>query len=674
MKKALILLLLATSVTFGKSVAQGKYSDKSLINDLSKTERPQDDFFKFVNGNWDKQTKIPSTRSGWGVTDELIEKNQGFLKELISEIKNKKLSENSDEKKILTLYNSYYNVAERNKAGLKPLKNDLDTINSIKNLNDFQKYIVKKSKDGTRLLYDWSVSTDLNEARNYGIYLDTPKLGLSRSYFKGDMEEDKEVLNEYTEYVSDMLSYLGEKNTKERAKKIVEFEKEIGKILLTDEELDDISKYNNPVKVSELGKKIKNINISDFLKQVGVNTGDVNTSEIKYYENLDKFINNSNLEVIKDYLKFHLISDSAELLDEKTSNRRFEFYGKYLSGQKERDSLEKRALDFVDSELAEIVGKVYVEKNFSEEAKKSTEEMVKYIKEAFRNRIKNLTWMSGQTKKSALEKLDKINSKIGYPNKWRDFETLKINENTSLYDKILEIKKWDYNNDLKKVGKPVDKDEWGMSAHEVNAYYSPTENEIVFPAGILQLPFYSYTSQPGVNFGGIGAVIGHESTHGFDVAGASFDGDGNAKEWWTEQDRKKFDTETKRLADQFSKYTVAKGVHLNGVFTLTENIADLGGTNIAYDALKLYLKDHPEKNVKFEGYTQEELFFISYARSWREKETEERLKNMIKSDPHAPAYYRVNGVLENMDSFHEIFKTKKGDKLYKEPKDRIKIW
>ena len=281
--------------------------------------------------------------------------------------------------------------------------------------------------------------------------------------------------------------------------------------------------------------------------------------------------------------------------------------------------------------------------------------------------------MSEQTKKAALEKLGKINSKIGYPNVWRDFGSLKLSPEDTLYNQISTIKKWYYSYDLKKVGKPVDKNEWGMNAHEVNAYYSPTENEIVFPAGILQKPFYSYESQPGINFGGIGAVIGHEATHGFDVNGASYDGDGNAKEWWLKEDKNKFDAATKKLADQFSKYTVANGVHLNGVLTLTENIADLGGTNIAYDALQLYLKDHPEKNVKFEGYTQEELFFMSYARSWREKITDESLKNLVKSDPHSPPYYRVNGVLENMDTFHELFKTKKGDKLYKEPKNRIKI-
>ena len=308
MKKLILLIITAGVLLYGKEAVkndagQKKYDDKSLIQDLSKTDRPQDDFFKYVNGNWDKTTKIPSTQGGWGVTDELIEKNQNFLKELIGEIKNKKLPENSDEYKLLTLYNSYLNTAKRDKEGLSPIKEDLATINAIKNLDDIQKYTVKKTKDGDKLLYDWSVATDLNEARNYGIYLINPRLGLSRSYYQNDGEEEKEILDEYVKYVDDMLSYLGEKNSKEKAKKIVAFEKEIAKMLLTDEEQDDITKYNNPRKVSEVAKKIKNVDIQKFLKDAGVNTDNVNVEELKYYENLDKIINMSNIEVIKDYMK-----------------------------------------------------------------------------------------------------------------------------------------------------------------------------------------------------------------------------------------------------------------------------------------------------------------------------------------------------------------------------------
>ena len=649
--------------------------DKELVKDLSKNIKPQDDFYKFINENWEKRTQIPSTKPAWGSFTELFEKNQDFLKEMINGLKKKKLSENSDEKKILTLYNSYSDMKRRNKEGISPLKKDLDRINAIKNIKDFEKYTIEVTKEGGGTLYSWGVGPDLNSSKDNAVYLGSAGLGLSKDYYQKETEENKKIIQEYTKYISDMLSYLGEKNTEEKAKKIVEFEKQMAKTLLTNEESHDIKKRNNPRKVDELSKIVKNIDLKNYLKQSGVNTDKVIISQLKYYENLDKFLNDTNMDIIKDYLKFHLISSASGLLSDKLAERKFAFYGKYLNGQKEREILEKRALNFVSGTLGEMVGKVYVEQKFPPEAKENAKEMVSYIFKAFRNRIENLTWMSSETKKKALEKLGKVTVKIGYPDKWRNFDELIINEKDNLYTQLEGISKWSYKEELKKVGKPVDKTEWFMSANTVNAYYSPTGNEIVFPAGILQFPFYDYKDLgPGSNFGGIGAVIGHEITHGFDVSGANFDGDGNVKDWWSKEDKKKFDTVTEKLAEQFSGYSVAPNVNVNGKFTLTENIADLGGVNIAFDALQLYLKDHPEKNIKENGYTQNELFFMNFGRIWRQKATEEYLKNLVKSDPHSPNYFRVNGLLINIDAFHDTFKTKKGDKLYKEPKDRIKIW
>lgn len=649
--------------------------DKELVKDLSKNIKPQDDFYKFINENWEKRTQIPSTKPAWGSFTELFEKNQDFLKEMINGLKKKKLSENSDEKKILTLYNSYSDMKRRNKEGISPLKKDVDRINAIKNIKDFEKYTIEVTKEGGGTLYSWGVGPDLNSSKDNAVYLGSAGLGLSKDYYQKETEENKKIIQEYTKYISDMLSYLGEKNTEEKAKKIVEFEKQMAKTLLTNEESHDIKKRNNPRKIDELSKIVKNIDLKNYLKQSGVNTDKVIISQLKYYENLDKFLNDTNMDIIKDYLKFHLISSASGLLSDKLAERKFAFYGKYLNGQKEREILEKRALNFVSGTLGEMVGKVYVEQKFPPEAKENAKEMVSYIFKAFRNRIENLTWMSSETKKKALEKLGKVTVKIGYPDKWRNFDELIINEKDNLYTQLEGISKWSYKEELKKVGKPVDKTEWFMSANTVNAYYSPTGNEIVFPAGILQFPFYDYKDLgPGSNFGGIGAVIGHEITHGFDVSGANFDGDGNVKDWWSKEDKKKFDTVTEKLAEQFSGYSVAPNVNVNGKFTLTENIADLGGVNIAFDALQLYLKDHPEKNIKENGYTQNELFFMNFGRIWRQKATEEYLKNLVKSDPHSPNYFRVNGLLINIDAFHDTFKTKKGDKLYKEPKDRIKIW
>ena len=650
--------------------------DKELVADLSKNVRPQDDFYKFVNENWEKKTELPATKPAWGAFSELAEKNQDFTRNLIKELKKKKASQlNSDEKKILTLYNSYYDVKRRDKTGYAPLKKELDKINNIKNVNDFQNYNIEITKDGKMELYGWGVGTDLNSSQQNAVYLSSAGLGLSREYYQKETEENKKILEEYTKYISDLLGYIGESNTQEKAVKIVEFEKNIAKTLLKNEERNDVKNYNNPRKVSDLAKIVKNIDLARYLREVGVNTENVIISELKYYENMDRLITDANIETIKNYMKFHIVNSSTTLLTDQLGQRSFEFYGKYLNGQKEREILEKRALYFVDGNLGELIGKEYVKKHFSEESKKEAKEMVNYIMKAFRIRIQRLSWMSEETKAKALEKLDKVSVKIGYPDKWEDYSMLIINENDSLYAQMESVSKWVYQRDLKKVGKPVDKTEWFMNAHEINAYYSPTQNEIVFPAGILQFPFYDLkNSGPGVNFGGIGVVIGHEITHGFDVAGASFDGDGNVKDWWNKKDKTKFDAVTKKLSQEFSKYSVAPNVYVNGEFTLTENIADLGGVNIAYEALKMYLNDHHERDVRIDGYTQNQLFFMSFARIWHQKTTDEYLKNLVKTDSHSPSYFRVNGTLINVDGFHNTFNTKKGDKLYKDSKDRIRIW
>ena len=652
-----------------------KQNDQSLFTEVSKNVKPQEDFYTYVNEKWEKNTKIPDTKPAWSSFYELSEKNQDFLRNLIKELKGKPLkSLTADEQKVLTLYDSYYNIEKRNREGLEPIKKDLNRINSIQNIEDLKKYNVEVAKTGDSEFYGWGVGTDLNDSKNNAIYLGSAGIGLSRDYFQKDTKENKAVLEEYTKYVSDMLKYLGETDTFEKAKKIVAFEKQIAETLLTNEERHDVTKYNNPIKVSELGKLSKNVDLAEYLKQLNVKTDKVIISELNYYKNLDKFVNNKNIELIKDYMRYNLIKSSASVLNDDLGKRSFEFYGKYLSGQKERETLEKRALNFTDGSLGEIIGKIYVQRNFSPEAKKNTQQMVEYIKKAMKIRIEKLDWMSAETKKKALEKLSKITVKIGYPDKWKDYSKLTISGNDSLYEQIKHINEWDYDEEFKKIGQPVDKTEWHMYPHTINAYYSPTGNEIVFPAGILQFPFYDFNkSEVASNFGAIGAIIGHEFTHAFDVSGASYDGDGNVKNWWTAEDKRKFDEVTEKLENQFSNYTVDGGIHLNGKYTLTENIADLGGVNIAYDALQLYLKDYPN-STKVNSDTSKKIFFLNFARMWRQKSTPEYLRNLAKTDSHSPNYFRVNGVLTNIDEFHKIFETAPGNGMYKAPEDRIKIW
>lgn len=654
-----------------------KTGDIELVDGLDSSYRLEDDFYKYVNNKWLEKTELPATKPAWGVFTELSEENQEYLKNLVKNLKEKgKWDKNSEENKLLVLHDSYYNVERRNSEGLNPIKKELEKVNKIKNIKDFVKYSEDSTKEGEGgVLYGWGVSGDINDSKNNTIYLGYAGIGLSREYYQKETKENNEILEKYTEYVADVLNYIGEENTVEKAKNIVEFEKEIAKLLLTNEERYDVKKYNNPRTTEQLKEIVKSVDLNKYLEKVGVNTNKVLITEIKYYENLDKLLKEENIETIKDYMKFHMVVDASNVLTDELGQKKFDFYGKYLVGQKERETLEKRALYFINGNMGEVISKIYIKDKFSEDAKKDTKEMVDYIIKAFRGRVEKLEWMSENTKKKALEKLDKFNVKIGYPDKWEDLSTLEINEKDSLYTQMEKINKWVYNKKLEKVGKEVDKLEWFMNAHDVNAYYAPNKNEIVFPAGILQYPFYSYEkSGVGSNFGGIGAVIAHELTHGFDVSGANYDGDGNVNDWWTKEDKEQFEKVTKKLEDEFSTYSVADGININGKFTLTENIADLGGVNISYDGLQLYLKDHPEKNIDVNGYTQDQLFFLNYGRIWRKKSSQEYLNNQVKTDSHSPAYFRVNGTLKNVDAFHKIFNTKEGDKLYKKEEDRIKIW
>jgi putative endopeptidase len=428
--------------------------------------------------------------------------------------------------------------------------------------------------------------------------------------------------------------------------------------------------------MTELSCLVKNVNLPAYLKAVGVNTDKVIIGEIGYYKNLDKFISAQNLPVIKDYLKFHMIHGSASYLSEKLGDMKFAFYGKYLRGQQEQRALNKRGFELINGTLGEAFGKLYVEKYFPAEAKAQMVELIDYLKKSFAVHINNLAWMSSTTKEKAMQKLNKFTVKVAYPDKWKDYSKLTIvpeSKGGNLYSNLQNITEWQYNKDLAKIGKPVDKTEWGMTPQTVNAYYNPVNNEIVFPAAILQPPFFNPKADAAVNFGGIGAVIGHEMSHGFDDSGAQFDADGNLVDWWTPEDKANFEKATKALAAQYDKYEPVKGTFVNGTFTNGENIADLGGVNIAYDALQMYLKDKGNPG-SISGYTQDQRFFLSWATVWRTLSSEKYMVNQVKTDPHSPGYFRSFGPIINVDAFYIAFDVKQGDKLYKAPADRIKIW
>ena len=417
----------------------------------------------------------------------------------------------------------------------------------------------------------------------------------------------------------------------------------------------------------------KNINLPQLLKNVGMGENKVIVSELRLYKDYDKFINANNLPLLKDYLKYMLVLSNISNLNEELDNLSFEFYDKYLRGQQEQRSIQKRAFSLIDGSLGEAFGKLYVEKFFPKASKDQMLTLISYLRKSFAQHIQNLSWMSEETKQKALAKLDKLNVKVGYPDKWEDYSKLNIDPKATLTENLQHLSQWYYQKSLDEVGKPVDKTKWGMTPQTVNAYYSPLYNEIVFPAAILQAPMFNPEADPAVNFGAIGGIIGHEMTHGFDDSGAQFDADGNLQDWWGPADRANFEKATQALAKQYDQYEPVKGIFVNGIFTNGENIADLGGANIAFDALQMYLKDHGDV-AKISGFTQNERFFIAWATVWRSLTTDQNLTNQVKTDPHAPDYLRAFAPLTNVDAWYQTFNVKEGDKLYRKPQDRVKIW
>ena len=643
---------------------------------FDKSVRPQDDFYDFVNGSWMKTAKIPADKSTWGSFNKLAEDTDNNSMTILHSLLNDKFAAGSEGKKIQDLYATYMDMAKRNADGISPIKGDLAKIDGIKSLADLQNYLDEATKNGENPFYSWNVFSDLKDSKMNAIYLGEASLGLGRDYYQKTNPKNTETIAKYTEFVSSMLDVLGYKNSKSTAQNIVGFEKSIAQTYLTNEQIRDATLQYNPRTMPELSKLVKNVNLPKYLTSVGVNTDIAIIGELKYYQNLDKFINAKNIPLIKDYMKYHLLSGSASYLSKDLDDMKFDFYGKYLRGQDVQRAQDKRGFELIDGALGEAFGKLYVEKYFPAEAKAQMVELIDYLKKSFSQHISDLTWMSSVTKEKALNKLNKFTVKVAYPDKWKDYSKLTINSQAdggTLYKNLQNVTAWQYGKELEKVGKPVDRTEWGMTPQTVNAYYNPVNNEIVFPAAILQPPFFNPNADPAINFGGIGAVIGHEITHGFDDSGAQFDADGNLVDWWTPEDKANFEKATKALAAQYDKYEPVKGTFVNGTFTNGENIADLGGVNIAYDALQMYLKDHGNPG-EISGYTQDQRFFMSWATVWRTLQKEAALVNQIKTDSHSPGLYRAFGPLINTDAFYKAFNVKEGDKLYKKPEDRVIIW
>ena len=653
---------------------QTKSEEKGLdLSAMDTSVRPQDDFYNYVNGSWMKTAKIPSDKTSWGTYYMLDDITEANCLSILDDLVNKEYPEGSEGQKIQTLYKQYIDWDTRNKQGIAPIEGQLAKINAIASLTDLQKYLEEATLLGNNPICSWGAYADMKDSNTNVAYLSNFSIGMGSDYYQKESQSNTEALQKYESFVAQVFKAIGEQNPEEKAKKQVAFEKSLAKLMLTVEESRDPNLSYHPMSVEELGALVKNINLPQLLKNVGMGENKVIISELRLYKDYDKFINTNNLPLLKDYLKYMLVLGNINNLNQELDNLSFEFYDKYLRGQQEQRAIQKRAFSLIDNSLGEAFGKLYVEKFFPKESKELMLTLISYLRKSFAEHIKNLSWMSEETKQKALTKLEKLNVKVGYPDKWEDYSKLVIDPKASLSENLQHLSQWYYQKSLDEVGKPVDKTKWGMTPQTVNAYYSPLYNEIVFPAAMLQAPMFNPEADPAVNFGAIGGIIGHEITHGFDDSGAQFDADGNLQDWWSPADRDNFEKATQALAKQYDQYEPVKGVFVNGTFTNGENIADLGGANIAFDALQMYLKDHGEIE-KISGFTQNERFFIAWATVWRSLTTDQNLSNQVKTDPHSPDYLRAFAPLTNVDAWYQTFNVKEGDKLYRKPEDRVKIW
>ncbi|AIZ43487.1 M13 family metallopeptidase [Cellulophaga baltica] len=649
-----------------------------ILANMDTTVSPKENFYEFVNGNWLKNTEIPDDRSSWGGFSVLRKSTDADVLEIIKKAEaSNKYAASTDQAKALFIFNSKLDTVARNELGVKPLMPTIEAINNVKNLKELQTLLVTNPTANSPFL-SISVFANLGNSKMNAVYLGENGLGLpDRDYYLDQDSKSKEIREKYVAHIAKMLQYIGvtAAQSQEDAKKILAMETSLATPRLDKVASRDARNFNNPKTVSVAQSLIPAISLTKMMEDMGVKK-QVDTlivTQPKYIQALNSFFEKTPLEDLKKLVIWDTLNSAAGRLTTEIETVDWEFYSQYLSGDKKQRPADERALATVNSSVGEALGKLYVDEMFPPEAKAKAETMIHNIIAAFQSRIKVLDWMSDSTKVKAVEKLDKFTVKIGYPDKWEDYSTMKVTKENSYFDNLLAIADWNLQKNLSKIGEPVDRTEWGMSPQTVNAYFNPLNNEIVFPAAILQPPFYDYLADDAVNYGGIGAVIGHEISHAFDDSGARFDANGNLVNWWTDEDLAKFTERSGALADQYDQIEVLDSVNINGKFTLGENIGDLGGVLGAYDGLQAYFKEHGKPDP-IDGFTAEQRFFMSWATVWRTLTREDALRTQIKTDPHSPGKYRATQPLLNIDSFYEAFDIQEGDLMYLVPEKRVRIW
>ncbi|MAD73680.1 MAG: peptidase M13 [Rheinheimera sp.] len=633
-----------------------------------------EDFFLAVNGKWLAETAIPADKASYGSFHILNDNSQQAVKAIIDEVSARTdLKAGSDEQKLGHFYNSFMDEATIEKLGLSPLQPQLDAISSLENKEQLPGLFARLQRDGVAIPFGWFINNDAKNSTEYAVYLSQGGLGLpDRDYYFNDDEKSLKLIADYKAYLTDMFSMAGNDDAPAAAERVFALEKALAEHHWTRLDNRNADKTYNKMATSELNNSMGSFDWAAFANDVKLaEVNDIIVRQPSYFEGFAKVFAATDLQSWQDYLSLKTIHGYADKLSSNFADRRFAFYGTTLSGTEQQQPRWKRGVDAADQVLGELTGKLYVERHFTPQAKARMEELVANIIKAYEISINELEWMTEETKVAAQDKLSKFTPKIGYPDKWKDYSALEIKAD-DLVGNFIRASHHGYDEMVAKLGQPIDKGEWFMTPQTVNAYYNPVNNEIVFPAAILQPPFFNMDADDAVNYGGIGGVIGHEIGHGFDDQGAKYDGDGNLRNWWTEQDKGQFQARGAKLIGQYNKFEPLPGVNVNGAVALGENIGDLGGMTVALKAYKLSLegKDAPV----MDGFTGEQRFFISWAQVWRTKFREEALRRQLSTGPHSPAHYRVIGVLPNIPEFYPAFDIKEGDAMYIAPEQRVKIW
>lgn len=644
------------------------------LANLDTTVAPCDNFYQYAIGGWLKNNPVPSTESRWSSFNVVNDSNNLKLRKILEDFSSKSYETGSMEQKIGDFYKSIMDSTIAEELGYAPIQTDLEKIEALTNTNEMVELLAHHKSIGVNSLFSIYVGQDDKNSEQYITHLSQSGLGLpDRDYYTKTDQKSKEIQAAYQTHIKKMFALLNEEKAETLAKKVYSIEKTLAEASMTRVERRDPDKTYNKMSIAELESEFANIPWNSYFKQVGVNNiENVIVAQPNFLKVTSEQLKKLSLEDWKVYLKWRLIDTYASELSSEFVNQNFDFYGKTLSGTKEMKPRWKRALSKINGNIGQLLGKAFVDRHFSKEAKEEVSRMVENIRAVFRTRIQKLEWMTEETKAKAIEKLESFNKKIGYPDKWRDYSALEIVANNQVQN-IMNSRQFNFAYMINKLGKPIDKDEWFMSPQTVNAYYSSSKNEIVFPAGILQPPFYSVHADAALNYGGIGAVIGHEFTHGFDDQGSKYDAKGNLKNWWTEDDRASFDARAQKVVDQFNGFEVLDSVFVNGELTLGENIADLGGATLAYQALEKELEE-TGKPDNIDGFTYQQRFFLGWAQVWHMNMTEEELRKRIATDPHSPGEHRVIGPLANMPEFTEAFNCKKGDPMVSPDSSKAVIW